>query len=65
MKQTQLRRVIQYDLNMNELARYNSISDAIKAIGKTPGKFSGISSVCAGKQKTAGGYIWKYENSVN
>ena len=65
MKQTQLRRVIQYDLNMNELARYNSISDAIKAIGKTPGKFSGISSVCAGKQKTAGGYIWKYEDSVS
>lgn len=61
MKQTQLRRVIQYDLNMNELARYNSISEATKAIGKIPGKFSGIGMVCNGKHKTAGGYIWRYE----
>lgn len=65
MKQTQLRRVIQYDLNMNELARYNSISEATKAIGKIPGKFSGIGMVCNGKHKTAGGYIWRYEDSVN
>ena len=59
MKKSQKRKVIQYDLNMNELARYDSISEAAKALGKK--KFSGISEVCSGKQKTAGGFIWRYE----
>ena len=62
MKKSQKRKVIQYDLNMNELARYNSISEAAKALGKK--KFSGISEVCSGKQKTAGGFIWRYEEDI-
>ena len=59
---SQKRKVIQYDLNMNELARYDSISEAAKALGKK--KFSGISEVCSGKQKTAGGFIWRYEEDI-
>ena len=62
MKKSQKRKVIQYDLNMNELARYDSISEAAKALGKK--KFSGISEVCSGKQKTAGGFIWRYEEDI-
>lgn len=62
MKNSQKRKVIQYDLNMNELARYDSISEAAKALGKK--KFSGISEVCSGKQKTAGGFIWRYEEDI-
>lgn len=62
MKKSQKRKVIQYDLNMNELARYDSVSEAAKALGKK--KFSGISEVCSGKQKTAGGFIWRYEEDI-
>ena len=36
---------------------YNSIGCAAKEMGIHP---SGISVVCAGRQKTAGGYHWKY-----
>ena len=65
IKQSQLRRVVQYDKNMNELARYNSIAEATRAIGKEPGKFTGIGMVCSGKHKTSAGYIWRYEDDVN
>lgn len=64
-KRLQQRKVVQYDKNMNEIARFNSIADATRAIGKDPTKFSGVGMVCNGKHKTAGGYIWKYEDEVN
>lgn len=49
--------VIQYDINMNEISRYNGSYQAEK--------ITGICSSCIrkcgrGKQKQAGGYIWKY-----
>ena len=61
-KELQQRKVIQYDKQMNEIARFTSIADATRAMGKDPNKFSGIGMVCNGKHKTACGYIWRYEN---
>ena len=51
------RRIIQYDLEMNELNKFNSIVCASKIlnIGK-----SNISGVLKNKRKTAGGFIFKY-----
>lgn len=49
--------VKQYDLNMNYLATYESLTIASKTIGI--GK-SSISACCRGKTKTCGGYIWRF-----
>ena len=48
--------VIQYSLSGEELARFSSYSEAEKNTGVDHG---GISACCRGKQKTAGGFIWK------
>lgn len=53
----QCRKVEQYDNDMNLLKIWNSISDAANSIGLNA---SNITATCSGKQKTAGGYIWKY-----
>ena len=50
--------VIQYNLQGERIARYRSMSEASRQTGTREG---GISRVCLGKQKTAGGYLWKYE----
>ena len=52
--------VIQYDKDMNKIAEFISIIDANKV---TKISFSNISSVCSGKRRTAGGYIWKYKKT--
>jgi len=51
------KKIIQYDLEMNELNKFNSIVCASKIlnIGK-----SNISRVLKNKRKTAGGFIFKY-----
>jgi hypothetical protein len=49
--------VIQYNLDNKELTKYKTIAEATK---KTKVDGSAISKVCKGKQKTAGGYIWRY-----
>jgi len=49
------RAVIQYDLNLNFIKCYASISLAEKESGANY-----IHGCLAGKNKTAGGYIWKY-----
>ncbi len=49
------RPIIQYDLNMNPIREWFGITEAGKY-------FKGdIHSCCKGRQKTAGGYIWKYK----
>lgn len=48
--------IIQYDLQMNEIKKWSSIKEAAGCIKIDP---AGISNVCLGKQKTAGGFIWK------
>lgn len=54
------RRVIQLDKDTGEeINTFDSLIDAAKAVGKTP---STISKVLIGKNKTGGGYKWKYEN---
>jgi len=49
--------VTQFTKNGEFVAKYNSIRDAERSLGK---KNMNITSVCRGKRKSAGGYIWKY-----
>ena len=50
--------VIQFDAIGNEMSRYLSISEAETVTGVC---YSQISECCSNKRKTAGGYIWQYE----
>ena len=52
--------IIQFNLNNVEIAKYNSICEASI---KTNIYKKGISNVCNGYKKTAGGYIWKFSNN--
>lgn len=51
--------VIQFDMSGKELNRYLSISEAETITGIN---YSMISECCSNKRKTAGGYIWQYED---
>lgn len=53
--------VVQYDTEGNIIAEYDSILEAGDACGIWKG---GISTVLKGKQRTAGGYIWKYKEDI-
>jgi hypothetical protein len=53
------KKIIQYDKNLNEISRFDSVKEAEK---ETSIKSPNICSCCKGKIKTAGGYIWKYSN---
>ena len=53
----QSRAVYQYDLENNFVSEYARIQDAVIATGV--GK-KGIQECCAGRQKSAGGFVWKY-----
>ena len=50
--------VIQYDLNMKQLNIFESGAEAERRTGVNA---RGISFVCRGKRKTAGGYIWRFQ----
>lgn len=50
--------VKQYDKNNNFIAEYNSLKEASLI---THINSANIGQVCAGKRKTAGGFIWKYK----
>jgi group I intron endonuclease len=52
------KKVYQYDLDNNFIKSYDSITDAARETGACIGN---IGSVCSGKNKTAGGFIWKRE----
>ncbi len=52
------KRVLQYDKNYNLIRVFESRKEAAEI---TNTSISGISSVVRGSQKTAGGYIWKYQ----
>ena len=47
--------VIQLNINKNIINTFDTITDATKKTG-----INNISAVCRGIQKTAGGFIWKY-----
>jgi hypothetical protein len=51
------RKLIQYDLEMNKVKDFNSIIEASKALSMSQ---SNIKAVLYNKQKTAGGFIFKY-----
>jgi len=53
--------VCKYDLNHNFIKEYDTISDAVRDNGLTPGT---ISRCCKGVTKSAGGFIWKYKNDI-
>ena len=48
--------IIQYDLNMNPIKEWGSISDAQETL-----KLFKIGEVCSLKQKTCGGFIWRFK----
>lgn len=53
--------VLQYSKKGELLASFYSMKEAAEAVGIEGGH---ICSVCKGKRKTTGGYIWKYKNEV-
>lgn len=55
------RAVIQYDLEGNFIAEYETMTQADKETGVN---FSRISAVCRGRRKTSGGYIWRYKEEA-
>ena len=56
------KKIIQYDLEMNEVNKYNSIKEASNILNMTS---SNIKAVLYNKQKTAGGFKFKYLEEVN
>ena len=50
--------VIQYDLHMNFIARYESGAEAERQTGVNS---KSISAVCHGQRKTAGNFIWRFQ----
>ena len=51
-----IKEVVQYDKNLKYINTYSSITEAEKKCNVLH-----IKRVCDGKQKTAGGYIWRYK----
>lgn len=51
--------VIQYDINNKFIKKFSSIIEASKKLNIDS---SLIIKVCKNKRKTAGGYVWKYNN---
>lgn len=52
------RKVLQYDMNNNYIATFNSLTEAANKYNVSR---SAISRVCNGKTKTSQGFIWKFE----
>lgn len=59
-KHNKSKAVIQYDKNLNIIAKYGSEREAERITGI---RQSSIGCCCRNTQKTAGGYIWKFERS--
>lgn len=51
------RKINQYDLQGNFIKTWQSMGEIYRELGL---KHCGISDCCRGKQKTSGGYVWKY-----
>jgi hypothetical protein len=56
------KRVVQYDMDDNMIATFDSLIDAGNAIGFTP---SAISKAVLGINSSAGGFKWKYADATN
>ena len=59
-RKTLSKTVYQYDLKGNFTKEFYNAYDVQKTLGISQ---SGISRCCLGKSNTAGGYIWKYEDT--
>lgn len=57
LRQKYSKKVVQYDLNGNEIAIHSSITEASKAIGMST---NAVGNAVRGYTKTAGGYVWGY-----
>lgn len=57
LKWSEPKQIIQYSLDGKYIKTWDSIHQAQKTLG-----INNIWCACAGKQKTAHGYIWKYKN---
>ena len=55
------KKIIQYSINGDLIADYDSTMEAER---NTNVNHSSIIRCCKGKQKEAGGYIWKYKNVI-
>ena len=54
------KKIIQYDLQMNKINEFNSQMEASKKLNICN---ASISKCCLNKQKTAGGFIFKFANN--
>lgn len=59
IQKTKFRKVIQFDMNMNEIRRWNSLKEAAAFINRAQ---QNISRCCRGKCDSCGGYKWRYED---
>jgi len=55
--------VIQYTMDGDFVAEYDCISEAARVMGFASGGH--IASVCRGRRKHAGGFIWRYKNLID
>lgn len=60
-KNFRARAIIQYDLKMNQIAEFTTVTMASEHIGISR---QGISDCINGRNKTAAGFIWKYKNEL-
>ena len=54
---SQSKRVLQYSLDGKLIAKFESVSEAVRKTGILK-----ISNVCRGERNQAGGFIWKFED---
>lgn len=59
----QRKAVLQFDLNDNLVAEYESVSAAGEATGRPNGRVS-VKDCCNGRRMTAYNYKWKYKNDI-
>jgi HNH endonuclease/NUMOD4 motif len=53
--------VLQFDLDMNLIAEYNSVAEASNTLFGNVNYVSDISKCCRGKIKTCKGFVWRYK----
>jgi group I intron endonuclease len=61
MSESHKKKINQYDLDNNFIKTFNSIADAAIEINTCR---DNIGRVCSGRNKTAAGFIWKYNESI-
>lgn len=59
----QRKAVLQFDLNDNLIAEYESVSAAGEATGRLNGRIA-VKDCCNGRRKTAYNYKWRYKNDI-